>query len=240
MISTNVNIAFKYLEDLIIAQPMELRQHAQKVAGWSAAMAVLYECSQEEVDQIYLGGLLHDIGKQFVSENILNKNGTLIKKELDQIQLHPWHGYVYLTQFLSDSSILNTVLYHHERWNGTGYPFGLKHDGIPLGARICAIADVWDALISERCYRNAWSRKQAMELIGTGAGSLFDPYITLLFLRLIKDEYVMDLPKSGQPVSDGVQRNSQKMSTPLDPYPVRLSKNGSRSTLQPQPWPTLP
>jgi HD-GYP domain-containing protein (c-di-GMP phosphodiesterase class II) len=136
-----------------------------------------------------MGSLLHDIGKQFIPIAVLEKKDRLSRKEFRQIQEHPWIGYSYLTHFVSDPIILNTVLYHHERWNGTGYPFGLEGEGIPLGARICALADVWDALISNRSYRSAWSLSRAVDLIWAGAGSLFDPQLTYQFLSMIADQF---------------------------------------------------
>jgi HD-GYP domain-containing protein (c-di-GMP phosphodiesterase class II) len=146
-------------------------------------------CSDREQYHIRIGCLLHDIGKQFIPNSILEKEGRLSHLEFSQIQQHPWLGYAYLNPFVSDSTILNTVLYHHERWNGTGYPYGMEGDQIPLGARICALADVWDALISNRCYRGAWSMTQAADFIWAGAGSQFDPHLTLQFLTMIEEEY---------------------------------------------------
>jgi HD-GYP domain-containing protein (c-di-GMP phosphodiesterase class II) len=143
-----------------------------------------------------LGGLLHDIGKQFISNAILDKTGILTEAEFAEIQRHPWSGYQYLYRFVSDHHILHTVLYHHERWDGSGYPYGLKQEEIPLCARICGIADVYDALISQRGYRrSAWDQQQATELLWMGAGKLFDPKIMLLFLRMIEE---------GQPVKSSI------------------------------------
>ena len=93
---------------------------------------------------------MHDIGKQFISTSISDKAGSPTEAEYAEVQRHPWSGYQYLNRFVSDHNILQTVLYHHERWDGSGYPYGLKQEEIPLCARICGIADVYDALISER------------------------------------------------------------------------------------------
>jgi len=168
-------------------QPLDRLQHSRNVAGLSATLAGLMDCNEDQIRKMHLGGLLHDIGKQFIPGSVLDKPGKLTKEEFEQVQRHPWLGYVHLYRFVSDSIILNTVLYHHERWNGSGYPHGLVHDEIPLEARICAITDVWDALISNRCYRSAWSVLQATELIAAGAGSLFDPEIVFLFTQLVED-----------------------------------------------------
>jgi len=177
------------LEELIRSQSVELLQHSQTVAGLSVSLAEVAGCSASEQEQIYLGSLLHDIGKQFIPSSILEKKGRLSPVEFSHMQQHPWCGYAYLINFVSDATILNTVLYHHERWNGTGYPYGLEQEEIPLGARICALADVWDALTSDRCYRNAWSTPQAADLLWAGAGSMFDPYLTFQFLTLVGDGF---------------------------------------------------
>jgi len=150
-------------------------------------LAEVAGCSASEREQIHIGSLLHDIGKQFIPSSILEKQDRLSSVEFSHIQQHPWSGYAYLINFVSEATILNTVLYHHERWNGTGYPYGLEQDEIPLGARICALADVWDALTSDRCYRRAWSITQAVELLWAGAGSMFDPHLTFQFLTLVEE-----------------------------------------------------
>lgn len=177
------------LRELIQFQPRGLSQHSHAVARLALDLAETAGISTAEQDLIHVGGLLHDIGKQFIPDSILEKKGKLSSGEFRRIQQHPWLGYTYLNSFVADPVILNTVLYHHERWNGTGYPYGLEGDQIPLGARICALADVWDALVSDRCYRSAWSLTQAMDLIWAGAGSLFDPQLASQFLTMIEARY---------------------------------------------------
>lgn len=177
------------LHELIQAQPQNLLNHSHTVGRLAADLAEVVQCPSEERERIRMGSLLHDIGKQFIPASILEKHGRLSPIEYYRIQQHPWLGYSYLNSFVSDPVILNTVLYHHERWNGTGYPYGLKGDQIPLGARICALSDVWDALVSERCYRSAWSITQAADLIGAGAGSLFDPELAYQFLNMLDVQY---------------------------------------------------
>ena len=177
------------LKELIRSQPRDLIKHSRSVSRKAADLSVAAGCSIAEQDGIRTGSLLHDIGKQFIPISILDKKGRLSSAEFSQIQQHTWVGYSYLNNFVSDPTILNTVLYHHERWNGTGYPNGLEGEQIPLGARICALADVWDALVSHRCYRSAWSMIQAADFIWAGAGSQFDPHLTLQFLTMIEEQY---------------------------------------------------
>jgi HD-GYP domain-containing protein (c-di-GMP phosphodiesterase class II) len=177
------------LHELIQFQPRDLSQHSNSAARLARDLAEAAGLSTLEQELVYLGSLLHDIGKQFIPAAILGKQGKLSSGEFSRLQQHPWLGYAYLNNFVSDPVILHTVLYHHERWNGTGYPYGLEGEQIPLGARICALADVWDALISDRCYRRAWSLDQVMDLIWTGAGSLFDPQLASQFLTVIEAHY---------------------------------------------------
>ena len=176
------------LQELIQSQPRDLWQHSHSVACIAADLSQTACRTSKEQERVWIGSLLHDIGKQFVPASILEKKGSLSPAEFSCIQQHPWVGYIYLNNFVSDSIILNTVLYHHERWDGTGYPCRLKGEQIPLGARICALADVWDALVSDRCYRSAWSMSQAVNLIWAGAGSQFDPWLAFQFLAMIEGQ----------------------------------------------------
>jgi HD-GYP domain-containing protein (c-di-GMP phosphodiesterase class II) len=187
---TTLDTSFVTAAELVATQPPDLLRHSESVAGLAARLSIAAGCSRAEQERIRLGSLLHDIGKQFIPRSILEKEGRLTPAEFARIQKHPWIGYTYLNDFVSDAVILQTVLYHHERWNGTGYPHGLKGDHIPLEARICALADVWDALVSDRCYRSAWNATQAMELIWAGAGSLFDPMLASQFLSIVEDQYL--------------------------------------------------
>lgn len=182
----DLRMKYSILENLVNSQPGSLRQHVHNVALLSERVARLYGCDPDCAHRIYLGCLLHDIGKQFLSPTVLHKRDMLDRGEISQLRRHPELGYRYLSHFISDGEILSTILYHHEYWDGSGYPYGLKHGEISLGARICAVADVWDALTSDRCYRRAWSPFQACDFIWASAGSHFDREIAFLFLDLIE------------------------------------------------------
>ncbi|HNM35440.1 MAG TPA: HD-GYP domain-containing protein [Anaerolineales bacterium] len=186
MISSSYQPNMFHLAKVAYCQPGNLLQHSQNVAVLAADLAQSYGCNKLEKDQIFMGCLFHDIGKQFIPSEVINKKGRFTTEEFEDIKLHTWKGYNYLINLISDPVILQTVLYHHERWDGSGYPYGLASNEIPLCARICAVVDVWDALISDRCYRSAWDLTQAFELIWTGGGSLFDPDIAFLFLEMIE------------------------------------------------------
>ena len=137
---------------------------------------------KEQHTFLFQGALLHDIGKLGIPDAILFKPGSLTSKEWDIMKQHPQYAYSILAPTISLQQVLDIPLYHHERWNGTGYPFGIVGEKIPLFARLFAVVDVFDALTSDRPYRSAWSRSQAAAYIRENSGELFDPEIVVLFL----------------------------------------------------------
>ena len=173
--------------------PTNLR-HAQNVAWLSVALAGPLGCPDQKIRQIYRGGRLHDIGKQSIPDKVLNKSGSLTPDEVKLLQKHPEMGYDFLARYSSDSVVLNMVLYHHEWWDGSGYPHGLKGEEIPLEARICAVADVWDALITDRCYRSAWEKPKALDMILAGMGSHYDPQVVMEFVKLVEEGQMVRTP----------------------------------------------
>jgi HD-GYP domain-containing protein (c-di-GMP phosphodiesterase class II) len=139
----------------------------------------------EELVNIRRGALLHDIGKLGVPDHILHKPGPLDESEWKIMQQHPLFAYNMIFPIEYLRSALDIPCYHHERWDGSGYPYGLKGTQIPLAARIFALADVYDALSSDRPYRAAWPKERVLEHIRRGAGTHFDPDVTEVFLREI-------------------------------------------------------
>lgn len=133
--------------------------------------------------------MLHDIGKLGVSEQILLKPGSLTPEEYDAIKKHCHYGY----DILKDIDYLNeaaeVALYHHERYDGSGYPYGLKNGEIPLLARICALADAFEAMTSDRPYRKAMTVEEAVEEIKRNKGTQFDPSVVEAFLKLNPEEF---------------------------------------------------
>ena len=155
--------------------------HSQRVADISARIAKELGLSGESVDRVVLAGLVHDIGKIGVTESILNKPERLTNDEFQQVQKHPGIGEHILAPVADDEEILRLVRGHHERYNGSGYPDGLKDTQIPLGARILAIADAYEAMTSERPYRKAMNAQAASAEIERGKGTQFDPGIVDAF-----------------------------------------------------------
>lgn len=163
-------------------------EHVENTVCFATEIANKLGLCENEIEQVKRASMLHDLGKIGISEKILLKKSQLTPKEFNHIKKHPQIGADILRPIHSLHGIIPLVLYHHERWDGSGYPKGLKKDEIPLGARIVAIADVYHALISDRPYRGAFSKEEAKELIKNGSGSQFDPEIVDLFLKIIDQD----------------------------------------------------
>lgn len=155
--------------------------HSERVARVAVCIAQELGLDKELLDTIYLGGLLHDIGKIGIDDNILKKAGPLTAEEHDHIKIHPQLGYDILRGVTQLQKILPIVLHHHEAWDGTGYPHGLKGEATPLVARIAAVADAFDAMSSDRPYRRGMADDQLDEVIRAGAGRQWDPNVVDAF-----------------------------------------------------------
>lgn len=175
------------------AQALEMRDsdtegHTRRVADQALRIGKAMELSEEALTHLHRGALLHDIGKMALPDHILGKSDTLTEKERETVQQHP----IFAERMLSRISYLRPALAipcsHHERWDGSGYPLGLKGEAIPLAARIFAVVDVWDALTSNRPYRRAWSREKTIDYIREHSGSEFDPTVVETFLRMIEQD----------------------------------------------------
>jgi response regulator RpfG family c-di-GMP phosphodiesterase len=189
----NIDISMAYDSTIESwARTMELRDkyvigHALKVSNMSIKMASALGMDGDSISQIRRGSLLHDIGTLGIPESILLKLGDLTPAEWEIVHRHPRIAYDLLSPLPNWRQAVDIPYYHHERWDGSGYPQGLKGDTIPLSARICAIADVYVALSNERPYRAAWEKNKVLQHISEGAGILFDPDLVRLFLTIFKD-----------------------------------------------------
>ncbi len=157
------------------------RIHSQNVSKISRKIAELMNLEPEVVKEAEVAGLLHDIGKIVIDENILNKKGALTEADFEQIKRHPESGYQIMRSVDAYTKIADYILYHHERWDGKGYPRGLAGDNIPLIARIINVADAYEAMTAIRTYREAVSHEEALEELKNCAGTQFDPYIVAKF-----------------------------------------------------------
>lgn len=163
--------------------------HSERVAWLGTQLAEAIGLDAEEVERIRISGLVHDVGKIGVPEAVLCKPGRLTEDEFDQIKKHPRIGYNILKGIPKIDDVLDGVLYHHERWDGRGYPTRLAGEAIPLYGRILAVADTFDAMSSTRSYRQAMPREKVLEEIANCAGSQFDPSLTEPFVTMDFTEY---------------------------------------------------
>ncbi|AFV12199.1 response regulator [Thermacetogenium phaeum DSM 12270] len=157
------------------------------VAHYATALAQAAGLAQEEVKKIRLAAFLHDLGKVDIPEEILNKPGPLSDAEKKVCQRHPVTGADIVRQIKSLEEIVPLIRHHHERYDGQGYPDGLAGEEIPLGARIIALADSFDAMITNRPYRRARTYQEAIEIVKKEAGRQFDPHLAELFVTKCVD-----------------------------------------------------
>lgn len=183
----NMNI-IRSLSYAIDAKDRYTRGHSQRVAEYSLAIAKRMGKTEEEQETIYYAGLLHDVGKIRVPEAVINKPGRLTDEEFDQIRIHPVSGYHILRDINKDERIGYGAKYHHERYDGSGYPNGLVGENIPEIARIIGVADAYDAMASNRSYRNALPQEVVRQEIEKGKGKQFDPGIADIMLEMIDED----------------------------------------------------
>jgi len=201
----------EHLQNGILSVVADMVENRDKVTGWhvertSEYVRILIEAMLErnvyaeeirswDINKVVSSARLHDVGKITISDLILNKPGKLTPEEYNEIKKHAIEGERIINlivartgeeAFLQHAKLLASS--HHERWDGAGYPYGLKETNIPLQGRIMAIADVYDALISERPYKKAFSHEQAVEIIASDSGKQFDPKIVEVFLE-VKDKF---------------------------------------------------
>ena len=177
------------------AHALELRDketqgHSLRIANMTLRLAKRLGYRDTDLENVRRGALLHDIGKMGVPDTILLKPGSLTEEEWKIMQKHPIYAYEMLSELPYFKQALDIPYCHHEWWDGTGYPRGLKDNEIPLVARIFAIVDAWDALISDRPYRKAWVKKEALSHIIDQSGTHFDPEVVNAFVQMLKEEKI--------------------------------------------------
>ena len=163
--------------------------HSNRVAKYSRMIAKEYGMTEKECDDVYLAGLLHDVGKIGIDNGIINKKGKLTDEEFAVIKLHPQLGGQILSKIVMSPSLSIGAHYHHERYDGKGYPERLKGDDIPLIARIIAVADAYDAMTSVRSYRDMLPQVHVREELVKGIGTQFDPEFVRIMLKFLDEDY---------------------------------------------------
>ncbi len=184
----------------------ETEGHTQRVTQMAVALAKEMNFSEEELQHIRRGALLHDIGKISIPDRILRKPGPLTPEEWAIMRQHPERAYEILSPIEYLRPALDIPYAHHERWDGSGYPRGLKGEEIPLAARLFAVVDVYDALTSNRPYRQAWPQEKALKFIESKAGKWFDPEVVRVFLKLVREKK----HPAFQPETNGALRSDER------------------------------
>ncbi|MDD5584352.1 MAG: diguanylate cyclase [Candidatus Omnitrophica bacterium] len=161
-------------------------RHVEDTSLLAEKIAAELKLPNAEAENVKRAAVLHDLGKVGIEEGILSKKGPLTPREREIIKSHPWIATEILREIHGLRGAIPAILYHHERYDGQGYPIGLKGEEIPLSARIVAISDVYQALITDRPYRKAFTKKEALKIIKKESGKQFDPTIVKIFLKVIK------------------------------------------------------
>ncbi|MCC3146014.1 diguanylate cyclase, partial [Halanaerobium sp. Z-7514] len=163
----------------------ETETHVNRMSELTKRFGKKLELSNEQIDKLFILSLLHDIGKISIPERILNKKDKLSEEEWEIIKSHPEAGYRIIESIPRFSHIAEEILHHHERWDGSGYPEGLKGEEIPLLSRILTIVDAYDVMISGRPYKEAMSKEEVIAELKECAGTQFDPELVKIFLEII-------------------------------------------------------
>ncbi len=161
--------------------------HSQNVASLSQEFAKYMGMNDTFITKIYYAGLVHDIGKILIPKSVLSKVGSLNYDEYMEVQKHPEYAYKALVRAEMSEDIAKAVRAHHERWDGCGYPDGLKKDEIPIMARMLAITDSYDAMVNDRVFREGYGPKVAREEIFANAGTKYDPYLASEYIKMLKN-----------------------------------------------------
>jgi putative two-component system response regulator len=162
----------------------ETEGHTQRVTKMTVDLSRAMGMNEEQLVHARRGALLHDMGKLGIPDNILLKPDTLTKEEWGVMRMHPQYAHEMLEKIEYLNPALDIPYCHHEKWDGSGYPRGLKEEEIPLVARVFALVDVWDALTSDRPYRSAWPEEKVLAHIREQSGKHFDPKVVEMFLKL--------------------------------------------------------
>jgi HD-GYP domain-containing protein (c-di-GMP phosphodiesterase class II) len=193
-------------------------QQAAKTMTWAVAVAEGLGLSEDEVAAIKLGALFHDIGTIGVPESVLRKPGSLDEREWSEVRAHATIGANLLANVPMLERVRPIVLSHHERFDGTGYPNGLREDQIPLAAQIIAVADAFQAMTAPRPYRSAMSAKSAFAELRANAGTQFNPVVVEAFIAIVSGERRADTTRDGQDSQQIFQQALQAITVRSDEH----------------------
>jgi len=187
-LTKNYDLTLEAWAKVLEYRDKETEGHSRRLVELSTRLARALGMSEEEIIHLRRGALLHDIGKLAIPDDILLKPGALDDDERRVLQQHPIYAKKMITNVSFLQPCIDVAYSHHERWDGQGYPEGLKGERIPIKARIFAVVDQWDALTSDRPYRKAWSRGDVIAYLQEHSGKIYDPQIVGAFLSLLQNE----------------------------------------------------
>ncbi len=187
-VNTYQNTTINMLLAALREQCIETKEHASRLEEYCHLLGLHFQLTSKEMEELSLLAVLHDIGKIGVNPAILKKPGTLTSEDWVEMKRHSEIGWRIVKEFPNLGAVASCILFHHERWDGKGYPSGLKADNIPLLSRILAVADAYDAMTSDRIYRKKMGREEAIAELTKNAGMQFDPQVVSLFIELIMSE----------------------------------------------------
>lgn len=185
MLLKSVICAFNQLLDL---RDLNTGIHSTRLAEWAVRVARKLGIAETDFYQLEVAALLHDIGKIGVPDSILRKEGKLTDEERAKMNKHPEYSWSILRLFAGLEKASLYALHHHENYDGTGYPGGLKESEIPIGSRIVSVIDAYDAMISNRCYRKGLPHDEAVRRLLASSGTQFDPVVVQCFIEIAKQE----------------------------------------------------
>jgi response regulator RpfG family c-di-GMP phosphodiesterase len=188
-VESSYRITLKALVQALETRDFETHGHSERVVTFSLRLGYEMGLEKEALRDLELGALLHDIGKIGVPDAILRKPAKLNEEEWMKMKLHPIHGQKILRSIKFLEGAARVVAQHHERWDGEGYPFGIRGEDIDIGARIFAVVDAFDAMISDRVYRKGRSYEEALKELELYAGTQFDPLIVEAFKAIPKEDW---------------------------------------------------
>lgn len=177
-----------HLIDFLASKDKHSRMHYQKTSNLAAKIGQKLELNEKELQILESAGFLYDIGKIKIPESVLNKPGSLTAEERDVLRRHIRHTRDVILRYRKFDAVAEVAYYHHERWDGQGYPAGLKGEEIPLLSRILAVVDAYQAMISDRPYRKALSMEEAKKELVRNSGTQFDPHIVGIFIEILNKE----------------------------------------------------
>jgi putative nucleotidyltransferase with HDIG domain len=200
--------SIKALASALEARDTYTQGHSMRVTQYSLLVGEKLSLAKKKMEQLRLAGLLHDVGKIGVKEQVLNKPGKLTPEEYEQIKIHPQLSVKILQPVITDEEVISIIRHHHERWDGNGFPYGLKKEEIPLGSRIILVCDTFDAMTSNRPYRKALTKEIAFDELRRCAGSQFDQRMVKAFLSIPVEKLIEIQNQPIKSLLDGYSKNS--------------------------------